>query len=60
MSIEKLIKSAGEWGQLSIKGVVCGILGCEYEPTTKCSHCQHWYCEEHKFVIGTPAHPVEK
>lgn len=48
------------WAAKSRKGEVCGIFGCPNKPTTKCEHCGNMYCEEHKWVIKTPAHPREK
>lgn len=44
------------WAAKSRKGEVCGIFGCPNKPTIKCEHCFNMYCEEHKFVLDTPAH----
>lgn len=49
--------SLEEWKKKSEEGEVCGILGCPNKPAVECKHCRNWYCEEHKFVIRTPAHP---
>jgi hypothetical protein len=46
-----------EWKEKSQRGEVCGILGCDSEPVIKCPHCGNYYCQEHAFVIDTPAHP---
>jgi len=42
----------------SRKGEVCGILGCQNKPTVKCKHCFNMYCEEHRLVLNTSAHPL--
>ncbi|TET10082.1 hypothetical protein E3J84_04470 [Candidatus Aerophobetes bacterium] len=47
------------WAAKSRKGEVCGILGCQNKPVVKCKHCFNMYCEEHKGVLNTPAHPKE-
>lgn len=39
-----------EWKKRSECGEVCGILGCEGEPTVSCPNCGNWYCDEHSFV----------
>ena len=44
------------WAARSRKCEVCGIYLCQQQPTVRCSHCENWYCEEHKFVIDTPGH----
>ena len=36
-----------EWSNRSINGEVCGMMGCEEDPTSKCTHCNHFYCYEH-------------
>jgi len=45
-----------QWQFRSQHKELCGILGCFNEPIEQCNHCQNWYCEEHKWVIDTPAH----
>ena len=45
-----------EWKRKSKAGELCGILGCFSKPEVKCKHCSNYYCSEHKYVIGTPAH----
>lgn len=46
-----------EWKKQSEEGKVCGILGCQGEPMVRCEHCGNWYCDDHKLVLKTPAHP---
>lgn len=46
-----------EWKRKSEAGEFCGILGCFNKPETRCDHCGNWYCNEHKWVLETPAHP---
>ena len=36
-----------EWSNRSVNGEVCGILGCEEKPTSKCPLCNHFYCYDH-------------
>lgn len=45
-----------QWKKKSENGELCGILGCFNKPEVKCNHCDNYYCSEHKWVIGTPAH----
>ena len=43
-----------DWSNRSINGQVCGMLGCEGKPTSKCPHCNHFYCYDHiKIHIAT-------
>jgi len=35
------------WSNLSMDGQVCGMVGCKGDPTSKCPHCNHFYCYEH-------------
>lgn len=44
------------WAARSRQGEVCGILGCPNDPAVRCEHCSNMYCEEHRFVLSTPAH----
>jgi hypothetical protein len=46
-----------DWKRMSEQGEVCGILGCNEQPTIQCQHCRNWYCETHKWVLATPGHP---
>ena len=46
-----------DWKELSKSGNFCGILGCLKKPEKKCNHCGNHYCNEHKWVLSTPAHP---
>ena len=48
--------SLAEWRRRSKVGELCGILGCFYKPETGCNHCGNHYCNEHKWVLDTPAH----
>jgi len=48
--------SMATWRSKSKAGELCGILGCFNEPKVGCSHCGNHYCDEHKWVIKTPAH----
>ena len=48
------------WAAKSRMGEVCGILGCDKQPYSKCEHCGNHYCEEHKWVIGLPGHPKKQ
>lgn len=34
------------WIDRSKKGEVCGVLGCEFKPETKCQICKNYYCAE--------------
>jgi len=36
-----------DWSNRSMNGEVCGMLGCESEPKSKCPYCNHFYCYEH-------------
>lgn len=45
-----------DWRSKSRAGKFCGILGCFNKPEVQCKHCGNYYCSEHKWVIGTPAH----
>jgi hypothetical protein len=47
-----------EWGASSVRGEVCGIVGCRAKPAKKCGECNHHYCEEHIKVHGM-IHNVE-
>jgi hypothetical protein len=49
--------TVGQWARKSRQGQVCGILGCRGLPIVKCDHCGNHYCQDHAFVIDTPAHP---
>lgn len=60
MTVRELAHASEEWAERSRRKEVCGILGCIQKPTVKCNHCQNYYCEGHKIVIGTPAHPLQK
>lgn len=53
-------ESLSEWKRKSERGKVCGIFGCPNTPTVQCQHCGNWYCEEHRYVLKTPAHPSKK
>ncbi len=46
-----------KWAADSRAGEVCGIMGCLAPPVVRCAHCQNMYCEEHRFVLTTSAHP---
>jgi len=35
------------WSDLSMDGQVCGMVGCNGDPTSKCPNCNHFYCLEH-------------
>lgn len=49
--------SLADWRHLSKSGKVCGIVGCLAEtPYVQCDHCGNHYCNDHKWVIGTPLH----
>lgn len=48
--------TAQQWKEKSERGEVCGILGCLDKPVVKCPHCGNHYCEQHRFVMDTPAH----
>jgi hypothetical protein len=39
--------SGNEWKEMSERGEVCGILGCQEKPSSKCSKCSDIYCYEH-------------
>ncbi len=41
------IENWKDWSNRSINGEVCGILACTGDPTSKCPHCNHFYCYEH-------------
>ena len=49
-----------QWAEKSKRGEVCGILGCPGKPIDKCPHCGNHYCQDHAFVINTPAHPEKR
>ncbi len=38
------------WEKRSIVGEICGIIACDNPPTTQCSQCKTYYCNEHKSV----------
>ncbi len=51
--------SLKDWKLKSGQGKVCGILGCLADleaGSVRCDHCGNHYCNEHKWVIGTPGH----
>lgn len=45
---QELAKMGLEWGLMSQKGHVCGILGCNTEPNISCAICGGHYCDDHK------------
>jgi len=42
-----LLAATTKWSNLSVQGLVCGILGCSAEPDKPCSICDCHYCTEH-------------
>ena len=44
------------WAAMSRRGEVCGVFGCQKEPTIKCEHCGNNYCRRHSWVLETPGH----
>ncbi len=36
-----------DWANRSKDGLVCGIMGCDGNPTSKCPICNNHYCFEH-------------
>lgn len=41
-----------EWREKSQRGELCGIIGCEIKPTTKCPKCLNHYCYSHLEAHG--------
>jgi len=35
-----------EWNEMSNRGEVCGMFGCEVRPTSQCPECSNHYCYE--------------
>lgn len=48
MDLKELAEMGLEWGMLSQKGLVCGILGCNSPPKKGCNICGGCYCNDHK------------
>ncbi len=39
--------SGNEWTDKSKRVEVCGMFGCEQNPTSQCPDCANHYCYEH-------------
>jgi hypothetical protein len=39
--------SINEWKEMSERGEVCGMFGCQVKPTSQCPKCSNHYCYEH-------------
>ena len=42
-----MLENWEEWANRSKDGLVCGILGCDSNPKSKCPICNNHYCFEH-------------
>ncbi len=49
------ITSIETWRSESIKGKVCGIVGCLMKPTSRCPICDNMYCYDHIKIHIHPA-----
>lgn len=36
-----------QWQSKSSIGQLCGIIGCPATPSSQCTKCGNWYCNEH-------------
>lgn len=36
-----------EWAEMSRRGEVCSVIGCEEKPTTRCATCLMYTCYQH-------------
>jgi hypothetical protein len=39
--------SINEWKEMSERGEVCGMFGCQTKATRQCPECSSHYCYEH-------------
>ncbi len=43
-----------EWREMSKRGEVCGMFGCQVKPTSQCPECSNHYCYEHINMHACP------
>ena len=43
-----------EWREMSKRGEVCGMFGCQVKPTSQCPECSKHYCYEHINMHACP------
>jgi len=47
MDLGNLYTEVIKWGEKSAQGLLCGIYGCNSEPTSPCPICDCGYCPDH-------------
>lgn len=47
LDMKELYSEVIKWGEKSAQGLLCGIYGCNSEPSSPCTICKCGYCPEH-------------